>query len=97
MLTRRSFLERTLKGSSLIALGPIVPGFLASAARAAGPGQDNVLVVLDAGHDAPRIAHLLGDLPVEITGRLRSEPGDAPAEALARGVRPVRYGPGGRI
>lgn len=60
-------------------------------------GDPNVLVVLDAGHDAPRIAHLLGDLPVEITGRLRSEPGDAPAEALARGVRPVRYGPGGRI
>ncbi|MDQ0791199.1 hypothetical protein QFZ64_006696 [Streptomyces sp. B3I8] len=60
-------------------------------------GDPNVLVVLDAGHDAPRIAHLLGDLLVEIMGRLRSEPGDAPAEALARGVRPVRYGPGRRI
>ncbi|GAA3503484.1 hypothetical protein GCM10019016_127390 [Streptomyces prasinosporus] len=29
--------------------------------------------MLDAGYDAPRIAHLLGDLPVEILGRLRSD------------------------
>ncbi|MER7693712.1 NF041680 family putative transposase [Streptomyces sp. NPDC097610] len=36
-------------------------------------GDPNVLVVLDAGYDAPRIAHLLGDLPVEVLGRLRSD------------------------
>lgn len=30
-------------------------------------------VVLDAGYDAPRIAHLLADLPVEILGRMRSD------------------------
>src|SRR5215831_1273048 len=47
MLTRRGFLERTLKGSTIVALGPTVPGFLASAARAAEPGKDNVLVVLE--------------------------------------------------
>ncbi|CAK7279830.1 hypothetical protein SGPA1_10608 [Streptomyces misionensis JCM 4497] len=29
--------------------------------------------MLDAGYDAPRIAHLLGDLPIEILGRLRSD------------------------
>jgi uncharacterized protein (DUF1501 family) len=47
MLTRRRFLERTLQGSSLVALGPTVPGFLASAAHAAEPGKDNVLVVVE--------------------------------------------------
>lgn len=30
-------------------------------------------MVLDAGYDAPRLAHLLSDLPVEILGRLRSD------------------------
>ncbi|MFG2731024.1 transposase [Streptomyces canus] len=29
--------------------------------------------MLDAGYDAPRIAHLLHDLPVEILGRLPSD------------------------
>nr|WP_234335138.1 MULTISPECIES: hypothetical protein [Streptomyces] len=29
--------------------------------------------MLDAGYDAPRIAHLCNDLPVEIFGRLRSD------------------------
>ncbi|CAL9328157.1 transposase [Streptomyces sp. enrichment culture] len=30
---------------------------------------------MDAGYDAPRIAHLLGDLPVQVLGRLRSDRG----------------------
>ena len=47
MLTRRRFLERTLKGSSLVALGPTVPGFLAATARAAEPGKDTILVVVE--------------------------------------------------
>ena len=48
MLTRRRFLERTLRGlSSLIAAGPLVPGFLAATARAAEPGKETVLVVLE--------------------------------------------------
>ncbi|MFJ3881045.1 transposase [Streptomyces sp. NPDC090077] len=34
-------------------------------------GQPDVLVVLDAGYDAPRIAHLLADMPIEVLGRLR--------------------------
>ncbi|MCQ8832111.1 transposase, partial [Streptomyces malaysiensis] len=38
-----------------------------------GDGDPEILVVLDAGYDAPRIAHLLGDLPVQILGRLRSD------------------------
>src|SRR4051812_32882088 len=47
MMTRRRFLERSLRGSSLIAAGPLVPGFLAATARAAGPGKETVLVVLE--------------------------------------------------
>ncbi|MDQ0711621.1 hypothetical protein QFZ55_001073 [Streptomyces luteogriseus] len=35
--------------------------------------RPDILVVLDAGYDAPRIAHLLGDLPVEVLGRMRSD------------------------
>ena len=51
MLTRRSF----LKSSSLLALAPTVPVFVARTARAAGPDKDaRVLVVvqLDGGNDA---------------------------------------------
>lgn len=47
MLNRRQFLERTLKGSSLVALTTVVPGFVASTARAATAGKDNILVVLE--------------------------------------------------
>jgi uncharacterized protein (DUF1501 family) len=47
MLNRRQFLERSLRGSSLIALGTVVPNFLATAARAAQPGKDTILVVLE--------------------------------------------------
>lgn len=36
-------------------------------------GDADILVVLDAGYDAPRIAHLLDDLPIEILGRMRSD------------------------
>ncbi|MFG2483538.1 transposase [Streptomyces virginiae] len=36
-------------------------------------GDPDVLVVPDAGYDAPRIAHLLADMPVEVLGRLRSD------------------------
>lgn len=47
MLTRRQFLHRTLQGSSLVALGPTVPAFLATTAWAAAPGKDTILVVLE--------------------------------------------------
>src|SRR2546423_15296455 len=47
MLTRRQFLTRTLRGSSLVALGCAVPQFVARTAQAAAPGKDNVLVVLE--------------------------------------------------
>jgi uncharacterized protein (DUF1501 family) len=47
MVNRRQFLARTLQGSSLVALGPVVPGFVARTARAAEPGKDNILVVVE--------------------------------------------------
>ncbi|HEV3258053.1 MAG TPA: DUF1501 domain-containing protein [Gemmataceae bacterium] len=47
MYTRRQFLEHSLKSSSLLALGSAVPGFLATTARAAAPGKDTVLVVVE--------------------------------------------------
>ena len=40
MLSRRAF----LKHSSLLALAPTVPGFLARTARAAGPRRDGRVV-----------------------------------------------------
>jgi uncharacterized protein (DUF1501 family) len=51
MLTRRSF----LRSSSLLALAPTVPAFLARTANAAGPDKDGrvlVVVQLDGGNDA---------------------------------------------
>ncbi|MGW0537886.1 NF041680 family putative transposase [Streptomyces sp. NPDC003032] len=54
-------------------------------------GDLEILVVLDAGYDAPRIAHLLADLPVQILGRLRSD------RVMRRPTPPRVYDPkGGR-
>jgi uncharacterized protein (DUF1501 family) len=47
MFTRRQFLNQTLKASSLVALGPVVPQFVARTAQAAAPGKDTILVVLE--------------------------------------------------
>ncbi|MFD4034425.1 transposase [Streptomyces sp. NPDC058637] len=55
------------------------------------PGDPEVLVALDAGYDAPRIAHLLDGLPVQILGRLRSD------RVMRRPTPPRVYDPkGGR-
>jgi uncharacterized protein (DUF1501 family) len=54
MNTRRDFLARGLRDSSLIALAPTLPGFLARTARAAAPEKDGrilVVVQLDGGND----------------------------------------------
>jgi hypothetical protein len=57
-------------------------------------GDPPVLVVLDAGYDVIRLAHLLADLPVEILGRLRSDRVfHAPAPERRHGPgRPSRHG-----
>jgi uncharacterized protein (DUF1501 family) len=47
MFTRRDFLMRTLQGSSLLAVGSVVPEFLANTALAAEAGKDTVLVVVE--------------------------------------------------
>lgn len=47
MFTRRQFLANTLRHSSLLALGAVVPQFVARTARAAAPGKDNILVVVE--------------------------------------------------
>ena len=47
MLNRRDFLMRTLQGSSLLAVGSVVPEFLASTALAAEAGKDTTLVVVE--------------------------------------------------
>jgi uncharacterized protein (DUF1501 family) len=54
MITRRGLLARGLRNSTLIALAPTLPGFLARTAHAAGPEKDGrILVVLqlDGGND----------------------------------------------
>ncbi len=47
MFTRRQFLTQTLRTSSLVALAPVVPQFVAQTAQAAEVGKDNILVVLE--------------------------------------------------
>jgi uncharacterized protein (DUF1501 family) len=47
MFNRRDFLTRTLQGTSLLALGNVVPQFVARTAQAAAAGKDNILVVLE--------------------------------------------------
>jgi uncharacterized protein (DUF1501 family) len=47
MFTRRQFLTRALRGSSLVALGGVVPQFVARTAQAAAPGKDTILVVVE--------------------------------------------------
>lgn len=53
-------------------------------------GDPDILVVLDAGYDAPRIAYLLGELPVQILGRMRSD------RVLRRPAPPRMPGTNGR-
>ncbi|CAM5363095.1 hypothetical protein SAVIM40S_02304 [Streptomyces avidinii] len=60
-------------------------------------GDPKILVVLDAGYDGPRIAHLLADLPVQVLGRLRSDrvmrkPVPVPWICPPQGGRPPKHG-----
>ncbi|MEU1813542.1 NF041680 family putative transposase [Micromonospora aurantiaca (nom. illeg.)] len=54
------------------------------------PGDLEILVVADAGYDAPRLAFLLRDLPVQVLARMRSD------RVLRRAVPPRQAGTIGR-
>ncbi|MCG3041250.1 transposase [Streptomyces sp. S1A] len=60
------------------------------------PGHKAILIVLDAGYDAPHLSYALRDLPVEVMARLRSDRvmyRDAgPAHPTAKGGRPRKHG-----
>jgi hypothetical protein len=53
-------------------------------------GDPDVLIVLDAGYDVPRLAFLLADLPVQVLGRMRSD------RVLRRAAPPREPGTRGR-
>jgi len=61
-------------------------------------GDPDILVVFDAGYDLTRLAWLLGDLPVEVAGRLRSDrvmyfpAPPLPARPASTGGRRPRHG-----
>jgi hypothetical protein len=58
-------------------------------------GDLEILVVLDAGYDATRIARLLTDLPVQILGRMRSDRvlrRPAPTRVPGTNGRPPKHG-----
>jgi DDE superfamily endonuclease len=52
------------------------------------PGDRDILVVADAGYDAPRLAYLLAGLPVAVLGRMRSD------RVLRRTAAPPAPAPG---
>ena len=66
--------------------------------RQAGQHRDtdpDILVMLDAGYDITRLAHLLADLPVELLGRVRSDRVfcfPAPPRPPGSTGRPSRHG-----
>lgn len=60
-------------------------------------GDSDILIVFDAGYDAPRMAHLLKGLPVEVLGRMRTDrvmrkPVPVPWISPPEGGRPPKHG-----
>ncbi len=58
-------------------------------------GDEDILIVFDAGYDVTRLAGLLKDLPVEVLGRLRSDRVlcfPAPPRQPGQAGRPSRHG-----
>jgi hypothetical protein len=72
-----------------------VVGRLAAAGRWT-PGDPPIEIVMDSGYDVTRLAFVLSDLPVVVTGRLRSDRvmiGPIPARRPGTMGRPPRHGP----
>ncbi|HEY6797114.1 MAG TPA: NF041680 family putative transposase [Kineosporiaceae bacterium] len=60
------------------------------------PGDAPIEIVMDSGYDVIRLAYVLSDLPVVVTGRLRSDRvmiGPIPARVPGTMGRPPRHGP----
>ncbi len=60
-------------------------------------GDHDILIVFDAGYDAPRMAYLLAGLPVEVLGRMRTDrvmrkPVPVPWISPPQGGRPPKHG-----
>ncbi|MFE3206526.1 NF041680 family putative transposase [Embleya sp. NPDC059237] len=61
-----------------------------------GEGDPDIVVVMDAGYDATRLAFVLADLPVEILGRIRSDRvmlHPRPPRLPGTNGRPPKHGP----
>jgi hypothetical protein len=59
-------------------------------------GDPAILIVMDAGYDVTRLAHVLGDLPIELVGRIRSDRVlrfPRPPRRPGGNGRPPRHGP----
>jgi uncharacterized protein (DUF1501 family) len=64
MISRRAFLRASVETSTLVALTPVVPDFLAQTARAAQPARDSrtlVVIQLDGGNDGINTIVPFGD------------------------------------
>jgi hypothetical protein len=60
------------------------------------PGDPPILIVADAGYDITRLAYVLSDLPVELTGRIRSDRVlrlPKPMRLPGTNGRPPKHGP----
>ncbi|MBB5490408.1 NF041680 family putative transposase [Nocardiopsis metallicus] len=58
-------------------------------------GDPDIVVVVDAGYDSPRLAYLLADLPVQVVGRLPSNRvlyGPAEHRPISANGRPPKHG-----
>jgi hypothetical protein len=90
--------QRLAPGADLAALTATqIRGVVARLIEAGqhNPGDPNIWIVLDAGYDVPRIAFLLGDLPVDVLGRMRSDRvlcRPAPARVPGTTGRPPKHG-----
>jgi DDE superfamily endonuclease len=61
------------------------------------PGDPDIAIVADAGYDVTRLAWVLGDLPVELVGRIRSDRvmrlPKPPRVYSPKGGHPPKHGP----